>query len=473
MSSPEDASRFNSGKDSMSHALRLHTRRSHTWRRAAGLVAASTLALTVVAPAATAAPPATTGKTDDGAITLAGTWLKGELTDGLVDAGGYADYGLTLDTGFALDQAGDKAGVATINRAFQPVINDYISGDAFGDAGSTYAGAVAKAATFARIAGANPTSYGGVNLVTRLEQRVSATAPIVGRLEDTSTYGDYANTLGQSYAARALTEAKSQRAADAVAFLLVQQCASGFFRQDFTKDKAAAAQGCTEGQAGSEPSVDATALAVVNLVQGGAKGPGVNEAVDNATDWLVSQQKKNGSFAGNTNSTGLAGWALGLVKARAAAGKAATWVRGQQPVDKFRCRSALTKDTGAIAYEAKAVKAARNSGLTDGDVRGQWRRATAQAMAVLQWAPAATADLGVTLTRSSAESGDKVRVKVVGLAPGERACVSVKGDTKRIVGKASARPVTRKLSMPTGNKTRTVKVKTADESAKTRISVRN
>jgi hypothetical protein len=452
----------------MSHALR-----SHTWRRAAGLVAASSLALTVVAPSATAAPPTTTGNTDDTAITVSGKWLEGELTDGLVDAGGFTDFGLTLDIGFALDQAGDKSGVATVNRAFQPVINDYISGDAFGDAGSTYAGSVAKAATFARVAGANPTSYGGVNLVTRLEERVSATAPIVGRIEDKSSFGDYANTLGQSYAVRALTEAKSQRAADAVAFLLAQQCTSGFFRQDFTKDKAAAAQGCTEGQTGSEPSVDATALAVVNLVEGDAKGPGVNEAVDNATDWLVTQQKKNGSFAGNTNSTGLAGWALGLVKDRTAAAKAATWVRKQQPVDTSRCRSALTKDKGAIAYEAKAVKAARNNGLTDGDVRGQWRRATAQAMAVLQWAPAATDALRVTMNRTSAEAGDKVRVKVWGLAPGERACVSIKGDPKRIIGKASAKPVTRKLRMPTGNTSRIVKLKTADEAAKTRISVRN
>ena len=452
----------------MSHALR-----SHTWRRAAGLVAASTLALTAVGQPASAAPSTGAGKTDDTAITVAGSWLKGELTGGLMDAGGFTDFGLTLDTGFALDQAGDKSGVATVNRAFQPVINDYISGEAFGDAGSTYAGSVAKAAVFARVAGANATSYGGVNLVTRLEERVSATAPIVGRIEDKSSFGDYANTLGQSYAVRALTEAKSQRAADAVAFLLAQQCTSGFFRQDFTKDKAAAAQGCAEGQTGSEPSVDATALAVVNLVEGDAKGPSVNTAVDRATDWLLTQQKKNGSFAGNTNSTGLAGWALGLVKEKAAATSAATWVRKQQPIDKNRCRSALTKDTGAIAYEAKAVKAARNSGLTDGDVRGQWRRATAQAMAVLQWAPAAADDLRVAMNRSSAESGDKVRVKVWGLAPGERACVSIKGDPKRIIGKASAKPVTRKLRMPTGNTSRIVKVKTADDAAKTRISVRN
>ena len=130
-----------SGKESMSHALRPHTRGSHTRRRAAGLVAASALALTVVAaPAATAAPsaPGAAGRTDDGALTRrreAG-W-KGELTDGLMDAGGYTDFGLTLDTGFALEQAGDKSGVASINRAFQPVLGDYITGDAFGDAGST------------------------------------------------------------------------------------------------------------------------------------------------------------------------------------------------------------------------------------------------------------------------------------------------------------------------------------------------
>ncbi|QIK77058.1 terpene cyclase/mutase family protein [Nocardioides piscis] len=446
--------------------------RPHTWRRGAGLAATAALALATLAQPA-AAEPTTPAKTDDTAITVAGSWLEDELIDGLMDAGGYTDFGLTLDSGFALDQAGEKGAVATINAAFQSVVNDYISGDAFGDKGSTYAGAVAKAATFARVTGANPTSYGGVNLVTRLEERVSSTSPIVGRIEDKSSYGDYANTLGQSFAVRALTEAKSQRAADALGFLLAQQCTSGFFREGFTKDKTSGAQGCAEGQPGSEPSIDATALAVVNLLEGDAKGPAVKPALDKATAWLASQQKKNGSFAGNSNSTGLSGWALGLVKDKDAAARAATWVRKQQPVDRSRCRSALTKDIGAIAYDAKAVKAARNSGISAGDVRAQWRRATAQGMAVLQWASASTDELSVTLKRSSAEAGDKVRVKVWGLDPGERACVSVKGDAKRIVGKASTKPVTRKLTMPTGNKVRVVKVKTAAGSAKARIAVSN
>ena len=162
-----------------------------------------------------------------------------------------------------------------------------------------------------------------------------------------------------------------------------------------------------------------------------------------------------------------------MVKERDAAGAAAAWVRKQQPIEKNRCRSALTKDTGAIALEPKAVKDARNGGITDGDVRGQWRRATAQAMAVLQWAPASAEDLTVSMLRDSAEAGDKVRVKVCGLAPGERACVSIKGDAQRVMGKASDKPVTRKLTMPTGNTTRIVKVKTADAAAKARISVHN
>ena len=450
---------------------------SHSLRTAGALLATCTLAVTVLGQPALAAPTAAPAKTDDGAITLAGTWLKRELTAGLMVGDGFTDYGLTIDTGLALDQAGDKSSVTAVNTALQPKIGEYISGDAFGDAGSTYAGATAKAATFARVAGANPTSYGGVNLITRLEERVSATAPIVGRLEDKSSFGDFANVIGQGYAVRALTEARSKRAADATAFLLAQQCTSGFFRESFTKDKTAAAQGCIEGQADSAASLDATALAVVNLLESGSHDKAVATSVAKAGTWLASQQKSTGAFGGdgvgaNTNSTGLAGWALGLLKNREAATKAAVWVRKQQPIEKNKCRSALTKETGAIAYQPKVVKDARNDGITDENA-DQWRRATAQAMAVLQWAPAATDELTVSSRLASGEAGDKVRFVVTGLAPGERACVAIKGDFKRIAGKANAGPVARKLDLPTGNRSRIVKVKTADSAAKTTIQVHN
>ena len=174
----------------------------------------------------------------------------------------------------------------------------------------------------------------------------------------------------------------------------------------------------------------------------------------------------------NTNSTGLAGWALGLLKNREAATKAAVWVRKQQPIETNKCRSALTKETGAIAYQPQVVKDARNDGITDATA-DQWRRATAQAMAVLQWAPASVDELTVSSRRASGEAGDKVRFVITGLAPGERACVAIKGDFKRITGKANAGPVARKLTLPTGNRSRIVKVKTADTAAKTTIQVHN
>lgn len=448
---------------------------SHLRRTTTALAAASALALTTLGQPALGAAAA---PTDTGALTLAGSWLRGELTDGLMVGQYGPDYGLSIDAGLGLDQAGDKGAVRAISNALAPRIDSYVTGGA-ADPASSYAGATAKAAVFARVAGDNPTSYGGVNLITRLEDRVSGTAPIVGRIEDKSTYGDFANVIGQSFAVRALAKESSQEADEALSFLLAQQCPSGYFRLNFTKDKTAANQGCVEGEAASAPDVDATALAVVNLAGAKPNSKPVQDALAKAGTWLATRQKGNGAFGGatgatraNANSTGLGGWALGLLRNKEAAARAAVWVRKQQPVDKARCRSALTRDTGAIGYDKAAVKAARTAGITK-DTTDQWRRATAQAMAVLQWAPASRDTLSVVSRRVRAEAGDRVRFRVFGLAPGERACLSVKGDFKRLVGRANGGRIARKLVMPTGTRTRTVKVKTADEAARTRIKVTN
>ena len=116
-------------------------------------------------------------------------------------------------------------------------------------------------------------------------------------------------------------------------------------------------QSCTEGVAGSAADPDATALAVINLVESGDKSPAVVGALAKAGTWLADRQRGSGAFRAaapvskiNTNSTALGGYALGLLKNRDAALKAALWVRKNQPVDKYKCRTALTKDTGAVAY---------------------------------------------------------------------------------------------------------------------------
>lgn len=457
----------------MPHLMRTASITLSTAALAAGLL---------VAPPATAAPvSAPLPDTDDTASQIAADWLAGELTGGLMVGKFGPDFGLTLDAGFALSAAGNGAAVTAVSSAFEPRVADYV-GDG---AKESYAGPLAKAATFARTAKENPTSYGGVNLVTRLEERTADASapnatpnPVAGRISDKSEFGDFANVIGQSYAVRALSLANSQEAGAARDFLLKQQCPSGYFRLNFDK-VAAANQSCAEGVAGSEADPDVTSLAVINLLESRDNSPAVRDALDKASTWLAGQQRASGAFAGgtgtavtNTNSTALGGYALGLLKNRDAALKAATWVRKLQPVDKRRCRTALTKDTGAVAYRKEAVKTARTSGITAG-ARDQWRRATAQAVLGLLFAPASNDDLSIESVRRRARAGDRPRFRVFGISPGERACVQVKGDFRRIVGKPSGGKIVRRLQMPTGNRKRVVLVKTADDKARTTIRVRN
>lgn len=455
----------------------------HSIRTAA--VALSTAALStgvLLAPSSTAAAAPSLPKTDSTPSQIAGEWLAGELTDGLMVGKFGPDFGLTLDTGFALSTvAGQGASVTAINNALEPRIADYV-GDGTKE---SYAGPLAKAATFARTAKRNPTSYGGRNLVTELEARTADVAaagatpnPVAGRISDKSEFGDFANVIGQSYAVRALTLARSAEAGAARDFLLKQQCASGYFRLGFDR-VAAVNQACAEGVAGSEADPDATSLAVINLVESGDNSQAVKDALAKAGAWLADRQRGSGAFRGasgtaviNANSTSLGGYALGLLRNRAAALKAAVWVRNLQPVDKYKCRTALTKDTGAVAYRKDKVTAAKTAGIS-ADARDEWRRATAQAVLGLQFAPASNDDLRIQSVRREARAGDRVQFRVFGLAPGESACVQVKGDFTRVIGKKSGEKIVRKLQLPTGNQRRVALVKTSDDQARTSLRVRN
>ncbi len=146
---------------------------------------------------------------------------------------------------------------------------------------------------------------------------MSSTAPITGRLE-TAGGGDSTNVIGQAFAARGLSVAGSPKAASATSFLLQQQCTSGFFRLDLNADKTAAQQGCVEGQAGSGPDVDVTALTVLQLSAIPTKSAAVTAAIGKAVTWLKANQRSDGSFGNsaditdsNSNSTGLVGLGAG------------------------------------------------------------------------------------------------------------------------------------------------------------------
>lgn len=457
-------------------------------------VALSTVALgagLLAAPPASAEPsPAlraakAVGGTDSTPSTIAAEWLAGELTNGLLVTGQGPDLGLTIDTGMALSTVTGQGGtVEAINAALEPRIADYV-GDGTKE---SYAGPLAKAATFARTAKKNPTSYGGVNLITRLEERTAdvpadpaaepQAAAFAGRIFDKSKFGNFANVVGQSYAVRALTLARSTEAAAARDFLLKQQCASGYFRLNFDRANVPN-QSCTEGVAGSEADPDVTAFAMINLIESGDRSPAVTTALDKASAWLADRQRRSGAIrsAGdgaqiNTNSTALGGYALGLMKNRDAALKAALWVRKNQPVDKYKCRTALTKDTGAVAFRKDRIKDASTTGIPAGS-RDEWRRATSQAILGLQFGPASSDKLRIVSVRREARAGDRVQFQVFGLAPSESACLQVKGDFVRVKGKKSGEKIVRKLQLPAGNQRRVGLVKTSDDEARTSLRVRN
>ncbi|MDN4172739.1 hypothetical protein QWY28_07295 [Nocardioides sp. SOB77] len=343
-------------------------------RLLAGGIAAAVLSGGLVAAPAHAAAEDTAAR-----------WLTGELTDGLVhnDQYDFDDYGLTADVAIALDAVGGRAADARkVRRALAPHVDSWTTGVDFGS-DDVYAGSVAKAAVVAQRTGGDARAFGGVDLVERLEARVVATGAAKGRIQDQGS-ADYANTLGQAFAAEALSVAGSPRAGSAVRFLLAQQCGAGFFR--VTLDAAdAATQSCADApRANAKPSVDATAAAVLSLREVPQPTTKVKRAVTAALAWLAKREQRDGLYASqgqrtggdpNANSTGLAAWALGD-SGRCGAARTAARAVAKLQLTSANAGTPLAGEKGAVAFDRAAKKAGRD-GISV-EERDQWRRATAQ-----------------------------------------------------------------------------------------------
>ena len=428
-------------------------------RRLCSVVAASTLAVTGLTILVT--PPAQAA-TAPRAVAQGADWLSGQLTNGLMQDRQYdfTDYGLSIDTALALEEVGGHSDqVATVGRALRDRYYSYTSGADFGT-DDLYAGAIAKALVLAQIADTGPATY-QPHVTNDLEGRVSDSAPTVGRIEDfvdpTNQFGgDFANVIGQSFAARALTVADSGLADETRTFLLDQQCSAGFFREQFTADKGSAAQSCDA--ASGEPSLDTTALVAINL-EAISGTPGVSSALDHARTWLKAQQNPDGSFGepANANSTGVAAWALGNTPESA---DAAVWLRAHQADDADRC-SGLRGDIGAVAFDDDALANGRSDGVTTA-IEGQWRRASAQSLPALEFLPVApAARLQVVGPRGYVAAGSTATYAINGANPGSRLCLSVTGSA--IGGSAtSGGTATLVLKMPAGTADRAVAVVDGD-----------
>jgi len=428
---------------------------SALFRRTGALVASIALAGTGIA--VTSAPAHAAGA-DPRPVSVGADWLAGHLVNGVIkdsyldfntgDPVEYDDLGLTMDTAMSLVAVGGHAGtVASIKTAMDSRITETY--DSFG---TTYTGSAAKAAVYDRLVGGDPTDVNGTDLVKVVEDNTDGTAPVAGRIENVNdSFGD-TNTFGQAFAVRALAEAGSDKAADAEAFLLEQQCDDGFFRLNPNPDREAEDQGCQAdvGTDASAPDTDATSIAVLQLQALATKSQAVTDALAAAKTWLQGSQLADGSFGGgpstsdpNANSTGLAGMALAAVGDLTAAKAAAIWVRARQADEVGKCTSKLSEETGGIGYDNATVTAGRADGITPGTL-DRWLRTTAPVLPVLQYAPAATPALDITGPTGYVKGGTLVSYRITGVVPGDKVCVAGFGRRKFAVGGADG---TTKVSM--------------------------
>jgi hypothetical protein len=323
-------------------------------------------------------------------------WIEGELNDNggaLPSPFGGPDFGLTSDAIIALHNGGrgtqPAATTATTNLASH--INDYITGEAFGDTGSYYAGPIGKAMFAAELQGADIHNFGGVDLEALSRAAVQPTGIHEGRFSDVSTFGDFSNGFGQAFNLLALSGTTGGAPSSSVDFLLAQQCPSGGFRLNFDgpfppDPNIPVTRGCTRD---AETDTDATSLAIEALL---ALSPAVNytAVVNGAAAWLIGQQDPaTGGFHGtgptaaaNSNTSGLAAQALAAAGFVDAAARARDYIGGLQLDAARTTGTPAAGEEGAIALNPGAFDSALTTGI-DALTRDQWRRATTQAVLAL------------------------------------------------------------------------------------------
>lgn len=455
-------------------------------RSAGAVVAAAALALGGLAIAA----PAAQAATDPRPASIGADWLAAQAHSGLQQSSfGGPDVGLTIDSADALAAVGGHGSdITATTTAIGPQLVKTGSGN-FGYAESDeytfdpnggpgtfiqkgyYASGIAKALNYAETTGAvsNIPAWAGTDLVADLESLVVASGPSTGRLEDNSSYGDFANVLSQAYGVSALIRAGSPKQNAAVDFLLQQQCPAGYFRLYFNPDPAASDQTCEAGLAAGQSAADsdATSEVVRLLIPFANSDVTLARRVGKAEAWLLGQQHADGSFGGgtstaasNANSTGLAGWVLGLLGDDAAATRAGQWIRQHQADEVAGCTDALSAEAGAIGYDDAVVSAALKSGSI-GAARPTWVRATSQAIPVLSMLQTTTAAIAVTAPTGYVQAGRAVTVHVSGAVPGEKLCLTGAGAPVRAAADADG-DATIQATLAAGTAQRTLTVTNRD-----------
>ncbi|MFI6029318.1 prenyltransferase/squalene oxidase repeat-containing protein [Amycolatopsis magusensis] len=353
-------------------------------RALAGITAAGALvaAIALPSPAAEADPHAAAGAT-------AAKWLAGELTGGTLPGFMGTDWGLTIDALFALSATG-RPEVTAVADAIDTGGAGYYTFPIDANTTAWIGGATAKTLTAAVSAGRDPKNFTGRDIRQATLELIAPDGDVKGQLRSKNTGNDGSNTFDQALAVLGLARSGGVPA-DAVGFLVKQQCPAGGFR--LGGSFAEGSMTCTDD---STIDPDSTGMAVQALLEADKNGiPGAKAAADKGAAYLARTQRADGSFGGsgptvgsNTNSTGLAGQALAVSGNTAAANRAADWVLAHQLSTQNAGKA--TGELGAIAYNKESFDDAVANAV-DGRIpdmqRDQWRRTAAQALLTLAKLP--------------------------------------------------------------------------------------
>jgi len=341
-------------------ARRPSARRIYRAAACGTLAAVTAIAVGLVGASTAAAAPA--GHTPTaGDATAAASWLTGQVrTDHIMSSFDptQVDYGSTADT--VLSLAAAKLGATT-----SAALTSYLAANVAAYAQPTtdpQPGAYAKLALVAETTGADPTAFGGVDLIDALGRLQcpalnTVAAGTCAAWED----GEFKNAVAPNFAypapfTQALGILAAKRAGGAgdpiataaTAFLEAQQCPDGGWAFEFGD---AASQCATDGSDGDSTAMAVQALALVD--------PGA-ASVSKGVAWLQGQQQPDGSYvafgAASVNTTAEAAQALALAGADATAPLG--WLADQQAI----C-SAPASARGSFAYAGSPNVLATNQAV--------------------------------------------------------------------------------------------------------------
>ena len=327
---------------------------------AAAAIAVSGSAALLAAPPASASGPAVTAGVPGPDLARGSAYLirPASLTDGHYAESfpGFADYGLTLDTAFALAATGDQDPALKGIVTFLDRNGKDPSGSTVSDwtgVGTKFAsgGSIGKEVLLAEIVGDNPREFSGQNLITALNASVCArqsegsgarcTAP-GGYAYASSVFDQALGIIAQ------LRAGQAGQAAAPVSYLESLQNPDGSFPSLIPST--------------GDQDVDSTAMAAMAL----ALAPGAAAAADvsSGVAWIASRQERTGGFPGaggdSVNSAGLAIQAMSLQAAhyRAQIGAAETFLAGQQNADGGFNADAGGRPDSDVRASAQAVSGA-------------------------------------------------------------------------------------------------------------------